>query len=183
LFDNDNDLIYGCLRKEVAAENHLYHRFAPKMFGICRRYGGNEMEAEEILQTGFMSIFSHLHQFRFEGSFDGWIRRIFVNTGINHCKKNLKFSHDVELTAMENDAAQMEDALSKMSTKELLSMIQGLAPGHRAIFNMYVIENFHHKEIAEILGIAVGTSKSQLHWAKASMRRMLNDREKEHNIG
>jgi RNA polymerase sigma factor (sigma-70 family) len=182
LFDNDNDLISGCLRKEVAAENQLYHRFAPKMFGICRRYGGNDMEAEEILQTGFMSIFAHLHQFRFEGSFDGWIRRIFVNTGINHCKKNLKFSHDVELSAVDEDTTMLEDALSRISTMELLAMIQNLPTGYRAIFNMYVIECFQHKEIAEMLGIAVGTSKSQLHRAKVKIRRMLEDREKEHFI-
>jgi len=175
LFDDDYELLSRCLRKEAAAEYQLYQRFAPKMYGICLRYGGNETEAADILQNGFMRLFSHLDQFRFEGSLEQWVQRIFVNAAINYLKKNFKFSRDVELFRANEGVSLLEDALSMISTKELLAMIQKLPPGYRAVFNMYVIENYEHKEIANSLGISEGTSKSQLHRAKLSVRRMLKE--------
>jgi RNA polymerase sigma factor (sigma-70 family) len=177
LIDDDYDLVSRCLKKEVVAEYKLYERFAPRMNGVCLRYGGNEMEAGEILQIGFIRLFSHLHQFRFEGRFEGWVRRIFVTSAINYYKKNLKFRQDVELTAIDEDASLQEDALSRISTKELLAIIQSLPVGYRTIFNMYVIENYQHNEIADMLGISEGTSKSQLSRAKTAVRQMLKERE------
>jgi len=183
LLDDDYDLISRCLKREVEAEYKLYQRFAPRMFGLCLRYGGNEMEAEDILQDGFMRLFSHLHQFRFEGSIEGWIRRIFVTTAINYYRKNLKFCEDVELTNAYEDATLQEDALSVISTKELLALLQRLPLGYRTVFNLFVIENYNHKEIADLLGISEGTSKSQFHRAKSLVRRMLKEMETEHIIG
>jgi RNA polymerase sigma-70 factor (ECF subfamily) len=147
------------------------------MFGICLRYGGNEMDAEEILQIGFINLFSHLHQFRFESPLEGWVRSIFVNAAINFYKKQLKFNNHVELINISEDATFHEDALSIISTKELLSMIQLLPVGYRTIFNMYVIEGYGHREIAVLLGIAEGTSKSQLCNARALIRRMMKKME------
>jgi RNA polymerase sigma-70 factor (ECF subfamily) len=177
LLNDDKDLLSRCLNREVAAEYQLYHRFAPRMYGICLRYGGNQMEAEEILQNGFMRLFSHLHQFRHEGSFEGWVQRIFVNTAINYYKSNLKYNLDVELSDDLGDHTS-RDAMSLMSENELLSVIQRLPSGYRTIFNMYVIENYQHNEIATILGIAEGTSKSCLHRAKTIIQRMLKEMEK-----
>ena len=181
--DNDYDLLYRCLQKEVAAEYQLYHRFAPKVYGICLRFGGNEMEAEDILQNGFIHLFSNLDQFRFEGNLEAWVKRIFVNTAINHYKKNLKFSQEVELEHACEDVTNLEDALSMISTKELLEMIQRLPIGYRTVFNLYVIEDYQHKEIAQMLGISEGTSKSQLNRAKSMIRRMLQETEQKRMIG
>lgn len=177
MFDDDKDLVSRCLKKDRAAEKQLYLRFAPKMFGICMRYGGNEIEAEEILQNGFLLLFSHLHQFQFKCPLEGWVRPIFVNTAINHYKRQLKFKQNVELINISEDATFHEDALSIISTKELLALIQLLPVGYRTIFNMYVIEGYGHKEIANLLGISEGTSKSQLHNAKNSIRQMLKKME------
>lgn len=148
------------------------------MFGICLRYGGNEMEAEDILQTGFVRLFRCLHQFKFKGSFDGWVHRIFVTTAINYYRNNLKYIREVDLAeAIEIEAIQ-EDVLSAMTTKELLEIIQTLPIGCRTVFNMYVIENYGHQEIANLLGISAGTSKSQLNLAKSSIKRILESRNK-----
>ncbi|MCX6304865.1 MAG: sigma-70 family RNA polymerase sigma factor [Bacteroidetes bacterium] len=177
--DNYDDLISRCLNGEVAAEYQLYHRIVPKMYGICLRYGGNETEAKDILQNGFMLLFRHLNQFRFEGSFEGWVQRIFVTTAVNYYRKNLKFRWAVEYTDSGEDKGLKEDALSALSTKDLLSIIQGLPGGCRVIFNMHVIENYEHKEIAGMLGISTGNSKSQLHRAKILIKQRLQEMEKE----
>ncbi|MCX6268174.1 MAG: sigma-70 family RNA polymerase sigma factor [Bacteroidetes bacterium] len=176
-------MLRRCLKKEVAAEYQLYHRFAPKMNGICLRYGGNEREAEDILQNGFVHLFSHLNQFKFEGSLECWIERIFLNAAINYYKKNLKFRQYVDLSHIEEDVSIHEDALSAISQDELLAIIQSLPVGYRTIFNMYVIENYQHNEIASLLGISEGTSKSQLFRAKAMVKRMLKERETYYKIG
>ena len=183
MLDDDYDLVSRCLKKDAEAEYKLYQRFAPRMFGICLRYGSNEMEAEEILQDGFMRLFSRLHQFKFEGSMEAWISRIFVTTAIIYYWKNLKHIREVELTNACEDATFQEDALSVLTTKELLATIQRLPVGFRTVFNMFVIENYSHKEIAGLLGISEGTSKSQLHRAKFCIRKMLKEMEAEHIIG
>lgn len=181
--DDYYELLRRCLKKEVAAEYQLYRLFGQKMFGICLRYGGNQAEAEEILQIGFIRLFLHLHQFRFEGSLQGWVQRIFVTTAINYYKKQLKFNQNVELSYVTEDATMLEDSLSILSEKELLAIIQSLPVGYRTVFGLHEIDGYEHKEIAILLGIAEGTSKSQLYLAKKSVRRMLEDRENEHKIG
>ncbi len=180
--DSDHDLISKCLNRELASQNKLYDRFAPKMYGICLRYAGNKMEADDILQNGFIRVFSNLHQFSYIGSLEGWVRRIIVNTALNFCKHNSKFHQEVELKEYYQDATFSEDALSVLSTKELLAIIQGLPTGHRTVFNLHVIEGYDHKEIGVILGISEGTSKSQLHRAKASIRQRLQELETERII-
>jgi len=176
LFDKDRDLISRCLQKDRAAEKQLYHRFAPIMFGVCLRYGGNEMEAEDILQNGFIRLFSHLHQFRFKCDLENWVHPIFVTTAINYYRQQLKFNQQLELDEnMEDTIFLNEDAISLMSKKELLAVIHRLPVGYRTVFNMYIIEGYDHKEIASLLRISEGTSKSQLHRAKISVRRMLKE--------
>jgi len=176
LSQEDYDLLLRCLNREVAAEYLMYRRYAPKMFAICLRYAGNEMEAEDILQNGFLRLFTHLHQFRFKGSLEGWIRKIFVTTAINYYRMYFKFRREDEFSTALKDATITPEILSAISTQELLDMIHSLPPGYRTIFNMYVIEEYNHKEIAGMLGISVGTSKSQLHRAKSAVRQMIEKR-------
>jgi RNA polymerase sigma factor (sigma-70 family) len=178
LVDNNAELLSRCLRKEVAAEYQLYHQLAPRMYGICLRYGGNETEAQDILQNGFIRFFSNLHQYRSQGSIEAWAHRIFVTSAVNYYRQNLKFSQVEELTDDIDDAISLKNSLTEKSTAELLGLIQCLPSGSRTVFNLFVLENYGHKEIAEMLGISENTSKSQLRRAKSAVRQMLDTREK-----
>jgi len=131
------------------------------------------MEAEDILQEGFIKIFRNLSTLHSHEAIDGWVHRIMVNTAINHYTKQLKFQNEVSLKYESPDATIPEDALSKLSYNELLRILQGLPPGYRTVFNLYVIEGYTHREIGEMLGISENTSKSQLWRAKASMKKIL----------
>lgn len=153
----------------------LYQRFAPKMYGVCLRYAGNAEEAEDIVQEGFIKVFRKMDSFRSEGSFEGWIRRIFVNTAIEHFRRKnyLQPVTEKEENTVEGKYLSVLDSLAE---KDVIALIQKLSPGYRAVFNMYVIEGYTHKEIADILGISEGTSKSQLSRAKS----VLQDKVKSH---
>lgn len=152
----------------------LYDRFAPKMYGVCLRYAGNENDANDILQEGFIKVFKNLEKFRREGSFEGWVRRIFVNTAIEHYRKRVKLYNVTEV--QENTAEDTNlDALDNLATKDILNVINELSPGYKAVFNMHVIEGYSHKEIADILGITEGTSKSQLARAKGVLKKLLEN--------
>jgi len=162
----EREMIEGCLRNDVKAQELFYHCYARKMFGVCLRFAGNPSEAEDILQDGFIRVYGNLHHFRFEGSLEGWIRRTMINTAINHYKKQLKFQQEVELNEATTLATIQEDGLSKISREELLHIIQGLPTGYRTVFNLFVIEGYTHKEIGIMLGISENTSKSQLSRAR-----------------
>jgi len=146
-------------------QRELYERFAPKMYGVCLRYAANAAEAEDLLQEGFIKVFSKLASFRREGSFEGWIRRIFVNTAIEHFRKKtyLQPITDKEEAVYESPHLSVLDNLAE---KDIIGLVQQLSPGYRTVFNMYVVEGFTHREIAGQLGISEGTSKSQLSRAK-----------------
>lgn len=146
-------------------QRELYQRFAPKMYAVCLRYAGNAEEAEDILQEGFIKIFNKIGSFRSEGSFEGWIRRIFVNTAIEQFRKKnyLKPITEVEENTVEGKYLSVLDTLAE---KDIIQLVQQLSPGYRTVFNMYVVEGYTHKQISEILGISEGTSKSQLSRAK-----------------
>ncbi len=146
-------------------QQELYERFAPKMFGVCLRYAGNSEEAEDILQEGFIKIFNKMSSYRGDGSFEGWVRRIFVNTAIEHFRKKtyLQPITETEENTVEGKYLSVLDSLAE---KDIISLVQQLSPGYRTVFNMYVVEGYTHKQIAEILGISEGTSKSQLSRAK-----------------
>ncbi len=146
-------------------QQELYERYAPKMYAVCLRYAGNAEEAEDVLQEGFIKIFNKMGSFRGEGSFEGWIRRIFVNTAIEQFRKKtyLKPITEVEEDTLEGKYLSVLDSLAE---KDIIQLVQQLSPGYRTVFNMYVIEGYTHKQIAELLGISEGTSKSQLSRAK-----------------
>jgi RNA polymerase sigma-70 factor (ECF subfamily) len=169
----DNELINRCLLKDPRAQELLYRRFAPKMYGVCLRYAGNEGEAEDILQEGFIRIFNNLQHYRFEGALAGWVHRTMINTAINHYHKNLKFRKESELNENLLVATIHPDALSFLSRDELLQVIRTLPIGYRTIFNLYAIEGYTHREIGAMLGISENTSKSQLSRARNAIREIL----------
>lgn len=172
---SESDLIKGCIAGERRMQEFLYQRFSPKMYAVCLRYASKAEDAQDILQDGFVKVFKNLHMYRGEGSFEGWIRRIFVNTAIEHYRRQVNLypvteGHENALEAKE------VSAMDSLSMKDLMSIIQELSPGYKTVFNLYVIEGYSHKEIAEMIGISEGTSKSQLARAKGILQNIIRTR-------
>lgn len=165
----ESDLISGCIDGNRRMQEELYRRFSPRMYAVCLRYAASSEEAEDILQEGFIKIFKKLGSFRGDGSFEGWIRRIFVNTAIEHFrrKRYLQPVTEKEENTIEGKGISVLDELAE---KDILDLVRQLSPGYRTVFNMYVIEGYTHKEIGDILGISEGTSKSQLSRAKVILQ-------------
>lgn len=174
----DSDLIRGCIQGDRRMQQALYEKFSGKMYAVCLRYTKDEDEAQDVLQDGFIKVFRNLEKFRGEGSFEGWVRRIFVNTSIEYYRKavNLKPVTEKEERTLED---QDLSAMDNMNEKEIIKLINELSPGYKTVFNLYVIEGYSHKEIADMMGISEGTSKSQLARAKAVLQKMI----KERNLG
>lgn len=166
---SESDLIKGCIAKDRKMQELLYRRYSPKMYAVCLRYSNNSDDAQDLLQDGFVKVFKSLENYRGDGSFEGWMRRIFVNTSIAYFRRALTVTPITETqeTTIENDEW---DALDNFAEKDIIKLIQQLSPGYRQVFNMYVIEGYSHKEISEIMGIGEGTSKSQLARAKKALR-------------
>jgi RNA polymerase sigma factor (sigma-70 family) len=178
-----HQIIQECIKGNRQSQSTLYNQFASKMFVVCLRYSRNREEAEEILQEGFMKVFEFIHQFKFAGSFEGWIRKIMVNCALQkiRSKPQLRVVSEIEGSKLEYSGS--DDILSRLGTKELLQMVQELPPGYRMVFNLYVFEGLKHREIANLLGISEGTSKSNLSDArhllqKAISKSLLIDHEK-----
>lgn len=168
----ESDLIVGCLQGNRRMQEELYRRFSPRMYAVCLRYAPNAEEAQDILQEGFIKIFKKLDSFRGEGSFEGWVRRIFVNTAIEHFRRK---RYLMPVTEKEENTIEGKytSALDDLAEKDIMALIQELSPGYRTVFNMYVVEGYTHKEIADMLGISEGTSKSQLSRAKVILQDMV----------
>lgn len=150
----------------------LYKKFSSKMYGVCLRYSGNVDDANDLLQDGFIKIFKNLNKFRGDGSFEGWIRRIFVNTSIEHFRKKIKLYNVTEV--QENTVEDTDlTILDTLAEKDIIALVNELSPGYKTVFNMHVVEGYSHKEIADILGITEGTSKSQLARAKGVLKKSL----------
>jgi RNA polymerase sigma factor (sigma-70 family) len=168
------DLINGCKEGDRRMQEELYRRFSPRMYAVCLRYAGNAEEAEDILQEGFIKIFKKLDSFRGEGSFEGWVRRIFVNTAIEHFRRK-RYLQPVTEKEENTIEGKSLSALDGLAEKDILALVQQLSPGYRTVFNMYVVEGYTHKEIGDILGISEGTSKSQLSRAKVILQDMVKE--------
>jgi RNA polymerase sigma-70 factor (ECF subfamily) len=172
---SESDIIKGCIDKDRKMQEMLYHRFSSKMYAVCLRYCKDTADAQDLLQDGFVKIFKNIEKFRGDGSFEGWIRRIFVNTSIEHFRKSVK-----NYAVTDTQEIIIEDpswnALDNLAEKDIIKMIQELSPGYRQVFNMYVIEGYSHKDIGEILGISEGTSKSQLARAKGILKKMVEQK-------
>jgi RNA polymerase sigma factor (sigma-70 family) len=168
----ESDLISGCIEGNRRMQEELYRRFSPRMYAVCLRYAGMAEEAQDILQEGFIKIFKKLATYRGDGSFEGWIRRIFVNTAIEHFrrKKYLQPVTEKEENTLEGNYLSVLDDLAE---RDIMALVQQLSPGYRTVFNMYVVEGYTHKEIGDALGISEGTSKSQLSRAKVILQEMV----------
>jgi RNA polymerase sigma factor (sigma-70 family) len=170
------ELIQGCMKRERASQQRLFDTYSPKMYAICLRYVRDEMEAEDILVTAFTKIFEKIPQFKGEGSFEGWIRRIVVNDALTYLRKSRTMYLETDLEEADRDI-NLEQLADHLEAEDLLNMIQQLPAGYRVVFNMYAIDGYSHKEIAGHLGISENTSKSQLSRARVYLQKMLADRE------
>jgi len=159
----ESDIIRGCLKQNRIAQKALYERYSAVMYAICIRYTHQRQNALDVLQDGFVKVFSKITDFNHTGSFEGWMKRIFIHTAINyyHKVKNLSEYFTDEETVPDS-FIETTDAISKMAEKELLNLIASLPDGYRMVFNLYIIEGYDHDEISQMLGISASTSRSQL---------------------
>jgi RNA polymerase sigma factor (sigma-70 family) len=165
----------ACMQGDRLAQQRFYERFKGRMFAVCLRYANSREDAEDVLQEGFVRVFRDLYQYSGAGHFEGWVRKIFVNTALQHLQKQKRGPMLVELN--EYDVA--DDSVPVFDTQEpparqMIQLMHKMPPGFRAVFNLYVVEGYSHPEIAEILDISVGTSKSQLLRAKQHFRKLLD---------
>ena len=171
-YSTEVQLITALQRADSRAQKALFERYSPKMLTICVRYVSNRYEAEEILMDGFMRVFEKIGQYKSEGSFEGWIRRIMVNESLMYLRKNKQWRAEIAL----EDATPEADttfADQDLMAEDLMNLLEQLPAGYKTVFNLYAIEGYSHAEIAESLGITESTSKSQLHRARALLQRLL----------
>jgi RNA polymerase sigma factor (sigma-70 family) len=168
-----DELIKHCKAGERKAQELLYKQFASKMLGVCYRYATDRMEAEDMLQIGFIKVFQKIADYRGEGSFEGWIRRIMVHGSIEYYRKHHKAMHLVDLDEAGNETSVNPLATARLEAKDLMLLIQQLSPGYRIVFNLFAIEGYSHKEIAVLTGITEGASKSQLSRARAVLKEQI----------
>jgi len=180
----ETDTGFKVERNGIISAAGLYDRFAPTLLGLCKRYCGNTEDAEDVLHDGFIKIIQNLGKFkpRSNGSFESWMKRIMVNTSLNHLRKKVKEKNFIDFDSLHeaiNPEEQEEDnhffseITGKVTRDDLMAMICALPPGYRTVFNLYVFESYSHKEIAELLGFSENTSKSQLSKARSFLRRQL----------
>jgi len=171
---NDLDIIKGCARHERKAQQMLFDKYSRFMLGICMRYASDRAEAEDIMQDCFLKIYFSIEDFSGTGTFAGWLRKIAVNTAITYYHKNLKHRYHIEIeeyVSVETGTASFGEDL--FTSEELQKVLNELPPGYRMVFNLYAVEGYKHKEIAEMLDIDTNTSKSQYSRAKAVLREKL----------
>jgi RNA polymerase sigma factor (sigma-70 family) len=171
---DDLQIIEGCAKHNRKAQQMLYDKYSRLLLGICMRYAGDKAEAEDILQESFLKIFFSIRDFSGTGSFAGWMRKVAVNTAITHYHKNLKHRYHIEIeeyVSVETGTSSFEESL--ITSEELHIVLNELPAGYRMVFNLYAVEGYKHKEIAEMLGIDTNTSKSQYSRAKAALREKL----------
>ncbi|TGE27369.1 RNA polymerase sigma factor [Hymenobacter metallicola] len=169
---SETDLLNECRRGNPRAQKVLYERLAPAMLGVCLRYLRHQEDAEEALVLGFVKVFRALEQYRHEGSFRGWVRRIMINEALGQLRRKQPMHVDID-ECHDGVAPIAALAESNLDTADLLRLIQQLPAGYRTVFNLYAVEGYNHPEIAALLGISEGTSKSQLSKARALLQRQL----------
>lgn len=174
---SEEKLIHGCIEGDRRCQQQLYERFYGKMMVVCMRYAKDDDAALDAFQEAFIKVFDNLSAYSGNGSFEGWIRRIMVNTSIDHLRKNKRLNEmyvvNEEITSDETIEEPTIDEVERLSFKDLMVYIQQLSPAYRSVFNMYVVDGFSHQEIADELGISVGTSKSNLNKAKKNLKKLL----------
>lgn len=176
-FSSEKALIKGCRKGKRQAQQQVYEQYSPKMFAVCLRYVRHQFDAEEVMTNGFLKVFNKIDQFKEEGSFEGWIRRIMVNEALNHLRKNKMQQSEVDIENT-REIAEYAEAESNLNAEDLMKCVNQLPDGYRTVFNLYAIEGYSHKEIAEQLGISVNTSKSQLSRARVLLQKYVSEQEK-----
>ncbi|MES1160779.1 MAG: sigma-70 family RNA polymerase sigma factor [Bacteroidota bacterium] len=166
-------ILQGCLKNEAAAQRELYNRYSPKMLAVCYRFAHNREDAEDMLQEGFIKVFSQMHTFLNKGAFEGWIRRIIVHTCINNLKKNKRFNESLDIVHAHGIQVREESVPSIVQAKQIVECIRILPIGYRTVLNLYAIEGYSHKEIADMLDIEESTSRSQYTRAKQMLEDIL----------
>jgi len=179
LMQDEASLIQACIKQNRAAQKKLYDLHAPKMLGVCYRYAQSKEEAEDMLQEGFIKVFQKLDSFKFQGVFEGWLRRIFVNTAINIIRKYQKLQYETDIEQAGTMASNAAEVLDAMQNKEVIELIRNMPQGYRTVLNLYAIEGYSHKEIGEMLGINESSSRSQFTRAKAVLAKKINALEAE----
>lgn len=170
---SEEAILQDCLNNDALAQKELYNRYSPKMLSVCYRFAHNREDAEDMLQEGFIKVFSQIHTFRNQGALEGWIRRIIVHTCINTLKKNKKFAENVELIHASSVQVREESIPSIMQAKQLVECIRMLPLGYRTVLNLYAIEGYSHKEIGDMLDVEESTSRSQYTRAKQMLEDIL----------
>jgi RNA polymerase sigma factor (sigma-70 family) len=171
---NDRQIIEGCANHKRRAQQELYDKYSHLLLGVCLRYACNKAEAEDILQDSFLKIFGNINDFKGEGSFIGWLRKVVVNTAITHYHKNLKYRYHIDIdeyVSVETGVLSFEEDF--FTSDELFKVLNELPTGYRIVFNLYAVDGFKHKEIAHMLKIDTNTSKSQYSRAKNAIREKL----------
>jgi RNA polymerase sigma-70 factor (ECF subfamily) len=172
LFDEKN-IILACQKQCPKAQKSLYETFAAKMLVVAQRYTSGKLEAEDVLQESFIKIFKNICSFRQECSLETWIKRVVINTALKQNRSKLYLFPAFDVQDLNEDYQESSEFLSQLHYEDLLSMVQSLAPRYRVVFNLYAIEGYQHNEIAEMLGISEGTSKSQYSRAKQILKEMI----------
>ena len=169
----EEQMLAGTLKNNAAAQEALYDRYSPRMLSVCYRFAKSREDAEDMLQEGFIKVFTQLHQYRNEGALEGWIRRIIVHTCINVLKKNKKFSETVDLIHANTFHTKEDLVPSIIQAKQVVECIRMLPLGYKTVLNLYAIEGYSHKEIGNMLDIEESTSRSQFTRAKAMLEDIL----------
>lgn len=172
---DDTSLVKKCLDGDQRAQRLLFEKFAPKMLGVCLRYAKNTEQAEDVLQEGFIKVFTKLEHYKGKGSLEGWVRRVMVNTSLDQIRKNVKFQDNVAMDDVDYKLELNSYIIEGMQEADLLKLINEMPEGYKVVFNMFAIEGYSHKEIAEELEISENTSKSQYSRARAYLKVKLEE--------
>ena len=171
---DDAELVEKCLRKDPNAQRALFDKFAPKMLGVCKRYAKSTEQAEDVLQDAFIKVFTKLDNYK-GGSLEGWIRRIMVNTSLDQIRKEIKFQDNIAMDQVDYKIEHQGYILEGLMEEDLLKLINEMPAGYKTVFNLFAIEGYSHKEIAEQMNISENTSKSQYSRARAFLKTKLEE--------
>lgn len=174
----EKDWIEGCKRQNREAQHALFNFFSGKMYTLCCRYVKNKMEAEDVMVVAFTKIFERIDQYKNEGSFEGWIRKVMVNESLSYLRKNKNMYLETDIEAADREL-NFEKLDSQLQADDLMKMVEALPTGYRIVFNLYAIDGYSHQEIADQLGISENTSKSQLSRARALLQKRLLEAEQQ----
>ncbi len=169
------ELIAACQQEDRRAQQALYDLYAPLLFGVCKRYVKNREDAEDIVVEAFFKILTNIRNFKGEGSFEGWMRRITVNEALMFLRKQHNFNLTIEINPQLDNDTDLISPVDELAAQDILNLLGTLPTGYRTIFNLYAIEGFKHREIADMLGISINTSKSQLILAKKRLQELLEN--------